>query len=590
MTILNIKINKLVKSYFPIMIIFIASIVAISHHIISGHPRTYNGQVNFQWYRCFTEQLYAGEIYPRWLFNYQDGFGAPVFYFYAPIPFYLLSLLDAIFVNYSSGLFILTIGHWVIFFLSGVTFFIFISLYIDKSSATITSLLYMFLPYHFIDLVIRGSLGEAFVYIWVPLIMIGICHHKKNWQRLLFSAFCYAGVILSHLPSALLLAPVVLFFSLLTSDRSQWMIAFGYALLTGIIGVALSSFYLIPAITMLDTIPYDAWVTGSGKLYHPTTWLIGSSEIPRFGYLCYSILAATSLIGLVALYYIFKDRNTCKVKCRGLITSSLISLIVCWFLLTNLSKPVWVNLPILSKVQFPWRLGVIIDFCSILLFGLALPNMNKEFSALTPARFGRKMINKKAVLCSYIAFIAITEVIIMYHRPLNSKDLSEGWWPIEYRPKSMVESNIYSPSDNMEGLADIASAHKLHATGLRQWKNYVNPLPPIQSLRELEHGEKVRIDSTEIITSTIYMNLISPAKIRLRKIYYPHWRILDDAGKAYRISADKKTGLLLFELPAGEHKIVLKRCFLPSEKTGFIISAITIIIIGCGVAIRKLRK
>ena len=47
---------------------------------------------NISWAAGFAEQLLAGDLYPRWLMNMNEGAGSPVFFFYAPIPFYFTSL------------------------------------------------------------------------------------------------------------------------------------------------------------------------------------------------------------------------------------------------------------------------------------------------------------------------------------------------------------------------------------------------------------------------------------------------------------------------------------------------------------------
>lgn len=43
----------------------------------------------------FTEQLWQGDLYPRWMQQMNAGFGSPIFFFYAPLPYYITSLLGA---------------------------------------------------------------------------------------------------------------------------------------------------------------------------------------------------------------------------------------------------------------------------------------------------------------------------------------------------------------------------------------------------------------------------------------------------------------------------------------------------------------
>ena len=48
--------------------------------------------IDIVWADQFTEALRQGTLYPRWLPHSFEGLGAPVFYFYPPAAFYLVSL------------------------------------------------------------------------------------------------------------------------------------------------------------------------------------------------------------------------------------------------------------------------------------------------------------------------------------------------------------------------------------------------------------------------------------------------------------------------------------------------------------------
>src|SRR5450759_2999174 len=54
-------------------------------------------QLNLVWLRNFTVQLSQGELYPRWLIEMNLGTGSPVFYFYAPFPFYVAAIPGLLF-------------------------------------------------------------------------------------------------------------------------------------------------------------------------------------------------------------------------------------------------------------------------------------------------------------------------------------------------------------------------------------------------------------------------------------------------------------------------------------------------------------
>ena len=126
------SLNTLFRKYSVIIIFLLLSILTISTHKFVGFSKGHNVVYNIFWQKHFTEQLLAGEFFPRWLFNYIDGYGAPVFYFYAPLPFYLFSLIEIVFGNDGGNFSTLSIGYIMIFFFSGISFYILISRFTDK--------------------------------------------------------------------------------------------------------------------------------------------------------------------------------------------------------------------------------------------------------------------------------------------------------------------------------------------------------------------------------------------------------------------------------------------------------------------------
>ncbi len=587
------------KYFFIITLLFIASFIAVLPHILIGFPITHSFYFNIPWHQYFSEQLFNGELYPRWLFNYIDGLGAPVFYFYAPIPFYLFSFIELMLGDNTGNYVTFTIGHMMIFFLSGIAFFFFISRHTTTYWAAITSILYMFLPYHYIDLEVRAALGESFAYIWIPLIMIGICNNEKTWLKLLFSGFCYAGLILSHLPSALITAPVIAIYSLFFTKKNHWSHAFVHSLFVGIIGVTVSAFYILPAILLQDTLPYDAWVTGSGSHFQASNWLIGKEGINEFSIKIYKSLAISTLLGVCAAFvygaaFIITNRDikTDKTISR-LVAASLLTLVVYWLLMSTVSEPIWKYFPILPQIQFPWRLGIVIDFSGLLLFSLSVPPILTYTLSLFSIAYSRILI----ITLSLIACVVLTSyalTIITYYFPKSTVASDEETLPlmlsVEYRTKWLVESAIYLPDKNIKDLTDIDLASKIHNTGIYRWAGFVSPLPTIASLRPLAHNEAITINDSNTVSSSISATLRSPATIRIRKVYYPHWQLKNFSGDNVNIYPDMQTGLIVFDLPAGEHMLYLDRRLLPVEKKGILVSLVSIVACLIWISILAYRK
>ncbi|MBI9016322.1 MAG: hypothetical protein JEZ07_03570 [Phycisphaerae bacterium] len=590
--------KSIIKTCPVIFILLAAATVLVLPHYLKGFPVGHSIMFNVYWQQHFTEQFLAGDFYPRWLLNYQEGLGTPVFYFYGPMPYYLLTAIEMIFGSDGEGFRTLTIGHMLIFFLSGVSFHILISRYTDKFWAILLAILYMIIPYHYIDIERRAALGESLAYVWIPLVISGLWNKEKTWNQLFLAGICYGGLILSHIPSAMLFVPAIAIFSFFSGQKINVFASAGRAIFVGITGAALSAIYLMPAMTMQDTLPPDAWVTTVGREYQATQWLLGVSSLPSFGVMAYIAIAISSLIGIFfTLSYIVINKktgqNTKSTKTRwNLIFACNIIILGCWFLMSIFSKPIWENISTLSKVQFPWRLGTVVDFCSVFLISLTAPHIFNNLFSKRLIRIKRHIVVRAIILSCFFGLCAYGLILGYFPKTVKSQigvnELPEiqpcfdttqilAVWPREYRPKWLIESDIYLAGNKIEDLSDIDIAPTLHDDSKIIWCKFAEPLEPIASLRELGTDESVVIDMRKTGDSFIEANLEAPATIRVKRLYYPHWKLTGSAGQEIEVYPDKQSGLLVFDLPEGKYKLTLGQRLLGPEKAGIVISLVSLI-------------
>lgn len=158
---------------------------------------------NISWAAGFAEQLLAGDLYPRWLMNMNEGAGSPVFFFYAPIPFYFTSL-GFLLCGECSTTIQLGIGEWLIILFSSFSYYLFARQYAAPFVSIIGSILYALAPYHFaIDLLLRQAIGEITAYIWIPLILLSIDRMAMGKYSVTALALSYSLLVMTHLPTAL---------------------------------------------------------------------------------------------------------------------------------------------------------------------------------------------------------------------------------------------------------------------------------------------------------------------------------------------------------------------------------------------------
>lgn len=298
----------------------------------SSHSVVYN----YIWTAQFAEAFAEGVIYPRWFPQSFEGLGSPTFYFYPPLAFWTSGTI-ALF-----GLSPLTaVALAAAMFSAGSGLAMYAWLKEQTPHALWGAIIYMLAPYHMYNFYVRGALAEYASFIWLPLIILSLARlPDKRW--ILPLALSYAALLITHIPSAVLATVFLIIPSALYRCYCNRKI-FVPGLLAGLLGIALSGFYLFPAMALQEHIATDLlW----SPYYQPQTWFPWNKLY--FEYLVGIPALAVALIICGAAMRNFWGVITCVAGCAAI----------------GLIPLVW-NIDILAQVQFPWRLLGLVEFTAI---------------------------------------------------------------------------------------------------------------------------------------------------------------------------------------------------------------------------------
>jgi hypothetical protein len=315
--------------------------------------------IDWVWLDQFAEVLRNGTLYPRWLPLSHGGLGAPDFYYYPPIAFYLgsafvlagLSTYGAIIATFFAG-YVLA-GGAMYWWLRGWA-----------RSPLVGAVVYLAAPYHTFNFAIRGAVAEFVATAVLPLVMLGI-RQSFDGRRGAFAltAISYAALIASHLPLALLaslfvIGPYALF--LATQRPGVLSVAAALAL-----GVALAAIYLAPALMLgafRDTA--NLWAQ---PLLQPANWTFWySAPHDAAAYRAILVIVATIVLPLAGLAI----RNRSGWAMAGIATA----------LIAAGTTPFLWSLPLLRSVQFPFRLLPVSEF--LLATAVAMASWKRISSAV----------------------------------------------------------------------------------------------------------------------------------------------------------------------------------------------------------------
>jgi|GEM_PF-2866586 len=377
-----------------ILLIIIVGIIASRSLFLSGFYSSHDGVSHVIRLVKFHEGLIDGQIIPRWSKGLAFGLGSPVLLFYGQLP-YLVGLIPKLIgFSYSSSIEII-FGLSII--VSGITFYLWAKEVTNKNSALIGSILYIYAPYRFLDIYVRGAYPESFAFIFPPLMLLSLykIFYKSEKKGFILGVFSISGIMLSHNVMSLFFIPVYVLYALglfiVKKDKKKLSVA-GISLLFSLL---ITSFYWLPAFfekklvnlnnldisdgfksnfVGLKDIVYSKWAWGPLGSTSPMSLQIGLVQqglvILSFIVLIILLLRKKKNIEVLIKFVRKIGLNiSSRVERLDLMHFSLFLFLftISVFLILNKSDLLWNTIPLLSFVLYPWRFLAITVFSAAIL-------------------------------------------------------------------------------------------------------------------------------------------------------------------------------------------------------------------------------
>lgn len=527
-----------------------------------GAPNGHSIVYNLVWLKNFSAQLAQGDLYPRWLMDVSHGGGSPVFYFYAPLPFYIVSI-PFLFASGAKLTVLLAWGEWLLIALSGLAFFHYARRRYSIGVACFCAVLYMLLPYHLeINLWWRQDIGELANYIWMPLVLYYTEKLFDGRRAFAGLAVSYALMMLSHLPSAFLFSiGVGCYVLVLLWARHSWRALPRFSGAIGV-GILLAGIYWVPALFSEQYVRSEKLWTPYFDFHH---WFFPMNEAPHhnadarvFAERLFMLIGVSTAIFALCWLPAFRWRETVGTKkligCLALIG-------IAWFLMSSWSTFVWESAPELWKVQFPWRIAMVVDFAAAIA----------ALHALHCLQVHRDWFSAAALLIS-LTVLGWSFVTADVKSKLDPFDHS--WWIIgrDNAVRNGLDAPEYTTAWNPSKAADTS----IQIAG--QDRLVFAP----------EAGD-IQIVAWRPRNIVVQVNLQRPVALRVHQFYFPNWRARMEKGGVLSVSPSRENGLLVVDLPAGNYRAELELVSLSQELIGAALSLSGIVLLFGAVSWRDRR-
>lgn len=523
-----IKMLKKIKKISPILFIIAIGIIPLSSLFQTGLPLTHDGQDHVARIANFYQSLSEGIFVPRWGANLNWGFGHPILMFLYPLPSYIASLFHFLGFSLIDSV---KLVFGLTFIISGIGMYLWINRLLGMYAGLAAATLYMFAPYRFVNLYVRGAIGEHVSFAFIPFILFFITKLflDKKITRIGFVintvgiAIFTAFLILSHNALSILFLVFAGLYTIILFSKDKDLKKLIIAFVSIIYGFLLSAFFWFPAYvegkyTLRDIVTgnseYALRFIDPFKLFVPS-WSYGIT-----GQLSVQIgIVHISLI-IVSLFIVYKLIKKEKLIKRIYIVTFIFFLLSLFMMLKE-SNFIWSIFTTIQKFQFPWR------FLSLTVLT----------SSVLGAYFISNVKNKKR------AWFAVGGLLILIGIFYSSYWRASGYL---IKSDSFFEKVYYSTTDTGES-------------------------SPIWSIRFMEEEASAPIEILsgsasiqEIYRSSARHEYVIDAQERTRikenTLYFPGWNIYIngkklDAGSEIEFQDPANRGVMTYYVEKGVNRV-----------------------------------
>ncbi len=492
--------SRLVPLVWLLLVMMLVTVAAYPL-IKPGFIPTHDGEYHIIRFSEFSSMLSAGSMFPRWAPNLNSGYGVPLFTFHYPLPNYVGAAYHALGFTYADAVKLTLLTGYV---LSALFSWFWLRRLFGLWPATVGAVAGSFVPYWFVDLYVRGSVGEVLAIAWVFLALYALEARKKY-----LCAAAISFLILSHNILAMIFLPFLVMYMIVRA------VAFFPSLLLGIL---LASYFWIPAILErsyvvgLNTVSFSDHFTTLAQLIIPS-WGTGFSR-PGAPYDEMSQQVGLVPLGilLVCLFILWREKDP---NIRRICVATLICCSIALFLMTEQSQAIWQMVAFLSFIQYPWR------FLSIVIPSTAL------LGAYSAERVANHFV-------SFVVLVLAVVVALPYTKP------------VVYKPRD--DAYYLSRREFTDGTSSLGNAF---STIWSAWRDN-RPAQRIDLVWGV--GEITTVFDT-VTNKQFALKAQTPVRVRLNTLYYPGWNVFVDNKQQMSEIVD---GVMETIVPKGMHKVEVK--------------------------------
>jgi hypothetical protein len=541
------------------VLILVTVAAAIGPLLLVGLPGSFasSGQdvdAAMLWLHGFADAVSHGNWWPRWLFEGNRGFGSPAFLFYPPGAYWLASIVQLAASLDTSDALVASGLLWHV--AASAIAYVWLRQQATPQAALMATALFSL---HTYNMLVGPLVRFAYAEIAGTCILLLALLAVGSRRVMFWLPLAFAAMILTHLPMAVLAGGTLPAWSFVLAGAGRAGLGCAIrTLMACLLGAGMAGAYLAPALLLLPEIYSEGWETEGLTVWsgHFLLDAMGPSKAPvQFLFMNAGLVIV--IMSALALAW-SGSKQAPPMRDRSFAAGAILLTGLC-LLMTRLSWPIWAVLPVLQRVQFPWRIMPMATAIWAMLIARRLDVLSaagkrsgERIAIITALSFGvmALWIPYSAVTADLPAFARYnwTRLQIMPRgpRPLPLRN------PVEYAPHAAARAGWR---------ADDPGADALLLDRLAQSQAAVP-------------GIKVSMDPAGLLH--VQGEVGEASQIVLPQFAFPGWSHTGTPAGA-TLATDQATGLLRLDLPAGIVDITVLRGSTGAERIGWAVSAVSIL-------------
>lgn len=432
--------------------------------------------------------------------------------------------------------------------------------FLGRWGGVAAAIFYLYVPYNAVDLYVRGDLNELWAMAFFPTILwfgykLVVRPTVNNSLKL---GIVYVGIVLSHLGMALIMTPVMIVWILvwlILVGKGKFRKLTGYFFLSGLLSAGLSAFFILPVIFEQQFVHVETLTIGYfnflahfvylNQLFLSRFWGYGASVFGPNDGLSFQIGVGHWFFGGVALLgSVLWWRHNRKGIVMLLFASTVFVLSA--FMTHWRATPLWLAIPQLAYLQFPWRFLALVSGVVSLMAAATI------------------LLLKESLRPWFVVFVFFLNVVLYgaYFRP-------RGWF--SDRTDAAQFSGLIWQREAAAGIFDYLPKWSKEPPGSPAMSDVVRTdNVAVKTLSKLSNSQIYSVENTANISQPLIVNTL----------FYPGW-VATVNGQVTSVVVPKKEplGLISLMVPPGRSVIDLRFTETPLRLASDITSLLTLIVL-----------